>query len=176
VLNFPEWQTTVNAVKDAFNYLDNRITDNCQLPYHCSGPYEVCRVSQLFDPSFVVANLTPAFVDELCHAVPALKDVAAALKAEVEAYRIAARAAPAMDHGDVKAFTQGVLEFWRKNGTKMPEWCKAARIIFAIPPTSAASERVFSLLEAMFGKGTEQVLSDLIQAALMLRYNKRRVG
>ena len=79
VLNFPEWQTTVNAVKDAYNYLENRITDNCQLPYHCSGPYEVCRVSQLFDPSFVVANLTSAFVDELCHAVPALKGVAAAL-------------------------------------------------------------------------------------------------
>ena len=58
----------------------------------------------------------------------------------------------------------------------MPAWRKAAKIIFAIPPTSAASERVFSLLEAMFGKDRERALSDLIQAALMLRYNKRSVG
>ena len=81
-----------------------------------------------------------------------------------------------MDHRDVNAFTAAVLTFWRTHGTKMPAWRKAARIVFAIPPTSAASERVFSLLEAMFGKDHDAALSDLIQAALMLRYNERRVG
>ena len=50
-----------------------------------------------------------------------------------------------------------------------------AKIVFAIPPTSAASERVFSLLEAMFGKDQDASLSDLIQGALMLRYNQRKV-
>lgn len=100
----------------------------------------------------------------------------ATLKAEVEAYRVAARTAPAMDHGDVTAFTASVLEFWRSQGTKMPAWRKAAKIAFAIPPTSAASERVFSLLEAMFGKDQDRSLGDLIQGALMLRYNKRKVG
>ena len=98
------------------------------------------------------------------------------LKAELETYRVAARAAPALDHGDVKAFTEGVLVFWRTHGTKMPAWRVAAKIIFAIPPTSAASERVFSLLEAMFGKDQDAALSDLIQGALMLRYNDRTVG
>ena len=112
----------------------------------------------------------------LCAAITALSPAAAALKAEVDMYRVAARAAPALDHNDVKAFTDGVLEFWRKQGSKMPAWRKAAKIVFAIPPTSAASERVFSLLEAMFGKGHDSALSDLIQAALMLRYNKRAVG
>ena len=87
-----------------------------------------------------------------------------------------------MDHGDVEAFTAGVLEFWRSQGTKMPAWRKRSGSkdhlcnIFAIPPTSAASERVFSLLEAMFGKDQESCLADLIQGALMLRYNKRKVG
>ena len=32
-------------------------------------------------------------------------------------------------------------------------WGKAARIIFAMAPSSAASERVFSLVKTMFGKG-----------------------
>ena len=141
-----------------------------------STSYEVCRVSQLFDPSFAAASLTSAFVDELCAAIPALSGNAAALKAQVDAYRVAARAVPALDHSDVTAFTDGVLEFWRKQGSKMPAWRKAARLVFAIPPTSAASERVFSLLEAMFGKGHDSALADLIQAALMLRYNGRTVG
>ena len=81
-----------------------------------------------------------------------------------------------MDHSDVHAFTEAVLEFWRKHGKKMPMWCKMAKRVFAIPPNSAASERVFSLLEAMFGKDQDASLSDMIQGALMLRYNKRTVG
>ena len=51
-----------------------------------------------------------------------------------------------------------------------------AKRVFAIPPNSAASERVFALLEAMFGKDQDASLSDMLQAALMLRYNKRTVG
>ena len=39
VRQFPEWQTAINAVKAAYTYLENRITGNCQTPYHCSGPY-----------------------------------------------------------------------------------------------------------------------------------------
>ena len=81
-----------------------------------------------------------------------------------------------MDHSDVHAFTEAVLEFWRKHGNKMPTWREMAKRVFAIPPNSAAPERVFSLLEAMFGKDQIAALSDMIQAALMLRYNKRTVG
>ena len=50
-------------------------------------------------------------------------------------------------------------------------WAKAARIIFAMAPSSAASERVFSLVKTMFGK--DQITSrmaDFIQGSLMLRY------
>ena len=71
---------------------------------------------------------------------------------------------------------EAVLEFWRKHGKKMPTWRKMAKRVFAIPPTSAASERVFSLLEAMFGKDQILTLADMIQETLMLRYNKRTVG
>ena len=51
--------------------------------------------------------------------------------------------------------------FWRMQGTKMPEWRKAAKIVFTIPPTSAASERVFSLLEAMFGAEQDALQAEL---------------
>ena len=175
VTNFPDWQRAVGMVKGAYDYLESRLTDDCHAPYHCSGPYEVCRVSQLFDPSFVAANLSAAAVEELCDAIPSLSD-RAKLKSEIEAYKTAAAAAPAMNQSDVHIYTEAVLEFWRKHGKKMPTWCKMAKRVFAIPPNSAASERVFSLLEAMFGKDQISALSDMIQGALMLRYNKRTVG
>ena len=38
------------------------------------------------------------------------------------------------------------------------------------------SERVFSLLKNMFGADQKACLADYIQAALMLAYNKRKVG
>ena len=40
-------------------------------------------------------------------------------------------------------------------------------------PNSASCERVFSLLKQMFGVDQKAVLADYMQAALMLRYNKR---
>ena len=176
VLKFDDWKAAVEIVKGAYTYLENRITDNCQTPYHCSGPFEVCRTSQLFDPSYAANHLNASAVDELCDSVPAVSMFKTQLKSEIEAYATAAAAAPPMQHSDVHAFTEAVLEFWRKHGSKMKTWRDMARRVLAIPPNSAASERVFSLLEAMFGKDQLQALSDMIQAALMLRYNKRSVG
>ena len=163
-------------MKEAYNYLEKRLTNDCQVPYHCAASYEVCRVSQLFDPSYATGHLTAAFVVELCNAIPALKDCVEALQAEVAAYKVAAAAAPVLDHEEPAKFTDSVLAFWRKDGTSMPAWRKAAKIVFAIPPTSAASERVFALLADMFETNQDSSLADLLQAALMLRYNKRRVG
>ncbi len=56
------------------------------------------------------------------------------------------------------------------------EWSKAARIVFSMSPNSASCERVFSLLKVMFGENRDSSLADMLQASLMLRYNKRRVG
>ena len=52
----------------------------------------------------------------------------------------------------------------------------AAQIIFAFTPNSAAAERVFSMLKSMFGDQQMETLADIIQTALMLRINERRVG
>ena len=53
---------------------------------------------------------------------------------------------------------------------------QAARIAFAISPNSGSCERVFSLLESMYGELQDRALADQLRAALMLRYNGRRVG
>jgi hypothetical protein len=53
---------------------------------------------------------------------------------------------------------------------------RRAQIVFAFTPNSAAAERVFSMLKAMFGDQQMETLADIIQTALMLRINQRKVG
>ena len=65
---------------------------------------------------------------------------------------------------------------YRTNRSSFPAWATAARVVFAMSPNSASCERVFSLLENMFGEQQMQALADQLRAALMLAYNKRRVG
>ena len=69
-----------------------------------------------------------------------------------------------------------VLEFWAKHHSTFPTWAKAAQIVFALSPNSASSERVFSLLKQFFGEQQDSVLSDMIEVAIMLAYNERKVG
>ena len=76
----------------------------------------------------------------------------------------------------VAAFTSGVLLFWANHGSDFPTWALAMRIVGSLTPNSAAAERVFSLLKLMFGEVQMSSLADMIQAALMLRYNGRKVG
>ena len=75
-----------------------------------------------------------------------------------------------------QAYTEGVLTWWRTNGSSFKQWATAARIVFAISPNSASCERVFSLLKLMYVDQLLSTLADAIRAALMLRYNDRVVG
>ena len=50
------------------------------------------------------------------------------------------------------------------------------QIVGSFTPNSAAAERVSSMLKLMFGETQMSALVDMIQAAMMLKYNKRKVG
>ena len=69
-----------------------------------------------------------------------------------------------------------MLTWWRVNGRSFPAWALAARVVFAISPSSAACERELALVKTMFGEEQMRALSDVLQASLMLRSNGRRVG
>lgn len=95
------------------------------------------------------------------------------LKMELPTYLAMAKECQ-IDHSDVQCFTQQVLAFWKTTPRKeLNELRKAARIVFAMTPNSAACERVFALLKNMYGDEKDNVLADHIQASLMLRYNGR---
>lgn len=173
---FPEWKKIVDAVKAGFSYLNNRVTGVCQDNYDCTACFQVCKMARLFDPSFAAANVSAQAVEELCEAIRTLMPMKAELLQQVDAYRQASRGATGIDHSNHAYFSEAVLQFWKQNGSKMKGWAKAAQIVFAIPVTSAASERVFSLLEDMFGHAQLSALADYIEVAIMLRFNKRSVG
>ena len=59
---------------------------------------------------------------------------------------------------------------------RFPKWAAAARIAFALTPSSASCERVFSLMAWMFSSDQYSTLGDQMEAGMMLRYNKRKVG
>ena len=65
------------------------------------------------------------------------------------------------------------LDWWKTNASVLPNWSSIAREIMLIQPSSAAAERVFSLLKASFGEQLEASLQDYVEASLMLQFNKR---
>ena len=65
------------------------------------------------------------------------------------------------------------LEWWKSNTTALPCWSLAACKVLLIQPSSAAAERVFSLLKSSFGEQQDKSLKDYVESSLMLQYNKR---
>ena len=61
-------------------------------------------------------------------------------------------------------------EWWKYHSADIPMWARLFRKIALIHPSSAAAERVFSLLQSSFGKQQEQSLEDYIQLSVMMQY------
>jgi len=65
------------------------------------------------------------------------------------------------------------LEWWNRQTENLPHWLAAVRKIVLIQPSSAAAERVFSILNTSFGERQDNALQDYVESSLMLQYNKR---
>ena len=65
------------------------------------------------------------------------------------------------------------VAWWRDHSDSLPKWASAVRQVLLLQPSSAAAERVFSLLRAAFNEQQECALQDYLEASVMLRYNKR---
>ena len=53
-----------------------------------------------------------------------------------------------------------------------PHWSALARQVLLVQPSSAAAERVFSLLANSFGDQQNNALQDYVETSIMLQYNK----
>ena len=75
------------------------------------------------------------------------------------------------NQADVEEFTKNLLAWWATHQEKFPHWALAARLAFCLSPNSAACERVFSLMNSIFGPNRASSLADQLQASIMLRFN-----
>ena len=65
------------------------------------------------------------------------------------------------------------LEWWKNHASEVPKWSSGCRAILLLQPSSAAAERVFSLLTNSFKEQQTHALEDYIETSVMLQYNKR---
>ena len=66
-----------------------------------------------------------------------------------------------------------IIEWWKGHEQDLPFWSSALKAVLLVQPSSAASERVFSLLQNSFSHQQFSSLEDYIELSLMLQYNKR---
>lgn len=177
IRDLPERNHIYDALTPGFDYLERRLVGTCDKQYSLVGMYELCRVARAFDPTFAAAHIDAAFVDSMSAITPlASLGVLPGLKQQLPQYLTAAQTAPAFDNASVADYSTAILTWWRVNGNTFPAWAEAARIAFAISPSSASCERVFALLKNLFGDQQLGSLSDYLCASLMLNYNGRTIG
>ena len=66
------------------------------------------------------------------------------------------------------------LEWWKKHSNELPHWSAACKLVLLVQPSSAAAERVFSLLSNSFGEQQTSSLEETIETSIMLQYNYRK--
>ena len=64
------------------------------------------------------------------------------------------------------------LQSWKMNSMKLPFWSAPLLKVLLIHPSSAAAERVFSLLNAKFSDQQDHSLQDYVELSLMYQYTK----
>ena len=71
--------------------------------------------------------------------------------------------------------TVDLLHWWKSRRATLPSWSKAFLMVCTLSSSSAAAERVFSLLKASFTAQQSNTLEDHVETAIMLQFNKRCV-
>ena len=65
------------------------------------------------------------------------------------------------------------LAWWNGHESQLPNWATACKRVLLLQPSSAAAERVFSLLSNSFTSQQESSLEDYTELSVILQYNNR---
>ena len=133
-----------------------------QISTSMKEPLEAFKAARFFSP-FKVVEMNPSTnALDLLSVFPFLASNIPNLKGELPVYIAAAESVD-------RDFDP--LLFWRRHASQLPTWAEALKRVLLIQPSSAASERVFSLLRNSFGERQNVSLQDYIETSLMLQYN-----
>ena len=149
-----------NCVKPAYDYFREKFDNELR------STVELFKTARYFSPS-KVSELKPTTSDlSSLSAFPCFDSEAIeGMKSELPKYLATAEdVSPQID----------TCEWWKHHSADIPTWAMAFRKVALIQPSSAAAERVFSLLQSSFGKQQEQSLEDYVQLSVMMQYNYRK--
>ena len=66
-----------------------------------------------------------------------------------------------------------ICKWWKAHEGTFPIWTAVLKKCLLVQPSSAAAQRVLSLLENSFSKNQAKALEDYIEGSLMLQYNHK---
>ena len=154
------------CLQPAFTYFLNTMRTDLTV----SQSTALFKAAQLFSPRCIKISRPTAIDVDWLRVVPFLSsnDVIQSLKDELPDYIAKANYTP-----DVFDDLTDTLPWWKATAQDLPCWAAAVQKMVFVQPSSAAAERVFSMLVTMFGDQQHEALEDYLEAALMLRINSR---
>jgi hypothetical protein len=158
------------AVQPAIAYLLDRFVGTLEKPGPLRAVRELYEACRLCDP-LRIEDFTNAQVAALLPRFRHLQDEAdggparrTALIEELGLYRARAQGLPP---------TVDIARWWRQAMVALPHWSSLLfDHIALLQPSSAAVERVFSMLDHLFNDEQANTLDDYRRAAIMCRYNE----
>ena len=130
-----------------------------------AAPLAAFKAAWLFSPLKVKEMIPDCSAVDCLSAFPFLDGATLGnLKTELPQYIAAAE--------DVN-LSYSPLEFWKVHEPSLSAWSAAAKKVMLVQPSSAACERVFSLLNNSFRDQLQSSLQDYIETSVMMQYNKR---
>ena len=86
------------------------------------------------------------------------------------------QAAGSIDEAVSCKSVEHIMPFWASRHKELPTWSKLVTFMATVVPSSAAAERVFSILKSQFGDTQTAALDDYVSASCMLRFNGREAA
>ena len=150
-----------NCVKPGLSYYQDRFTGDW------SNVVVAFKAGRLFLPGKVSEIKPDAAVIDTLKAFPFLDNslILDSLKEELPSYLSKAEDVQVLQNTDI-------LPWWKKHAEELPKWYAACKVAL-VQPSSAAAERVFSLLKSSYGQQQELTLQDHIECSLKLQYNRK---
>lgn len=155
----------LEKVEPSFVFFDQKLIDLAE-------PLAIFDSCRLFDPRCIAALAQDA--DEVERMLKRFPFVTAAtvvvLLAHLAEYTARAAANPVTLDDDGNACIDA---WWNDAEVDCPHWFETAKQVMILQPSSAAAERIFSMLKAIMGDQQQaRAKEDYQEAAIMTRYNE----
>ena len=160
----------VECVQPALTYFRQRLWGDCRSKVAIAkyarmfNPLRILDVGVTCDDILTMASTFP---------FPQLRgDTLKNLIAELPVYKLRAAELKAPSGMTVSERASFIWDWWSRQESALPTWCSVCKIVCLIQPSSASVERVFSILNRMFGSDRISLI-DYIEGCVMLEYNNR---